>query len=462
MLSEILSNKQIHTDEDSLQHWGKDWTNGFKVSPSAVVFPETVEQLQELVRYAISADVKLVPSGGRTGLSGGAVASNGEVVVSFDRMNQILDFSKQDRIVTCQPGVITANLQNFAERQGLFYPVDFASSGSSQIGGNVSTNAGGIKVIRYGLTRDWVAGLKVVTGTGALLDCNAGLVKNATGYDFRHLMIGAEGTLGLLAEIDVQLTAMPEPQIVMVMGVPNVVDLLQILQTFNAALTLSAFEFFSDVALQKVRDHRSLPAPLGQPEAFYALVEFDQSANSAAEAAFAACMESGWVTDGVVSQSEAQAAALWQLREGISEAIAPYTPYKNDLSVRISDVPDFLADVDSYVAGSFPDFEVCWYGHIGDGNLHLNILRPEHMSVEEFFHHGHAMSPKIFALVAQRRGSISAEHGVGLLKRDFLDFSRSSEEIALMRGLKDLFDPHAIFNPNKLLPAVDGLAADAD
>ena len=129
MLSEILSNKQIHTDEDSLQHWGKDWTNGFKVSPSAVVFPETVEQLQELVRYAISADVKLVPSGGRTGLSGGAVASNGEVVVSFDRMNQILDFSEQDRIVTCQPGVITANLQNFAERQGLFYPVDFASSG---------------------------------------------------------------------------------------------------------------------------------------------------------------------------------------------------------------------------------------------------------------------------------------------------------------------------------------------
>ena len=288
MLAEILSNKQIRTDQDSLQHWGKDWTNGFTVAPSAVVFPETIEQLQELVRYAISAGVKLVPSGGRTGLSGGAVASNGEVVVSFDRMNKILDFSEQDRIVTCQPGLITANLQDFAEQQGLFYPVDFASSGSSQIGGNVSTNAGGIKVIRYGLTRDWIAGLKVVTGTGALLDCNAGLVKNATGYDFRHLMIGAEGTLGLLAELDVQLTAMPEPQVVMVMGVPNVGDLLKILQTFNADLTLSAFEFFSDVALQKVRDHRSLPAPLSQPEAFYALVEFDESANSAAEAAFAA------------------------------------------------------------------------------------------------------------------------------------------------------------------------------
>ena len=155
------------------------------------------------------------------------------MVVSFDRMNQILEFSEQDRIVTCQPGVITATLQDFAQQRGLFYPVDFASSGSSQIGGNVSTNAGGIKVIRYGLTRDWIAGLKVVTGTGAVLDCNAGLVKNATGYDFRHLLIGAEGTLGLLAEIDVQLTVAPEPQVVMVMGVPNVGDLLQILQTLS-------------------------------------------------------------------------------------------------------------------------------------------------------------------------------------------------------------------------------------
>lgn len=213
MLTEIFSDKQIRTDDASLQHWGKDWTNGFSVAPSAIVFPESIQQLQELVRYAIDAGLKLVPSGGRTGLSGGAVASLGEVVVSFDRMNKILDFSAEDRIVTCQPGVVTAKLQEFAHQQGLFYPVDFASSGSSQIGGNVSTNAGGIKVIRYGLTRDWVAGLKVVTGTGALLDCNAGLVKNATGYDFRHLMIGSEGTLGLLAEIDVQLTTAPEPQV---------------------------------------------------------------------------------------------------------------------------------------------------------------------------------------------------------------------------------------------------------
>ena len=153
LLTRVLAPQQIKEDPESLQIWGKDWTNGFVVAPSAVVFPESLDQLQDLVAYARSHQRSLVPSGGRTGLSGGAVASQGEIVVSFDRMNKILDFSAKDRIVTCQPGVITANLQAFAEEQGLYYPVDFASSGSSQIGGNVATNAGGIKVIRYGLTR---------------------------------------------------------------------------------------------------------------------------------------------------------------------------------------------------------------------------------------------------------------------------------------------------------------------
>ncbi len=451
MLDNIFSQKQIRSDAEGLQVWGKDWTNGYPVDPSAIVFPETIEQIQELVAYSISAGLKLVPSGGRTGLSGGAVASNSEVVVSFDRMNKILDYSAKDRIVTCEPGLVTANLQAFAEEQGLYYPVDFASSGSSQIGGNVATNAGGIKVIRYGLTRDWVAGMKVVTGTGALLDCNAGLVKNATGYDFRHLMVGSEGTLGLMCELDMRLAPKPEPQLVMVVGVPKVVDLLNILHTFTDQITLSAFEFFSDLALTKVQAHRDLPAPLAESVAYYALLEFDQSSLALAEQAFARCMDAGWLVDGVISQSEAQAKSLWQLREGISESLASYTPYKNDLSVRISEVPEFLADVDSYVSESYPEFEVCWYGHIGDGNLHLNILRPQDMPVEEFFSHGHSMSPKIFEIVAARRGSISAEHGVGLLKRDFLGYTRSEDEIKLMQGLKALFDPHQILNPNKLL-----------
>ena len=450
-LAQVVSAKQIKTDPDSLAVWGKDWTNGFDVAPSAIVFPESNEQVVDLVRYAIDQKVSLVPSGGRTGLSGGAVASNGELVVSFDRMNSILNFNTEDRLVTCQAGVVTQALQDFAVEQGLFYPVDFASSGSSQIGGNVATNAGGIKVIRYGLTRDWVAGLRVVTGTGALLDCNSGLVKNATGYDLRHLLVGSEGTLGLVTEVDIRLTAQPDDQMVMVVGVPQVADLLSVLNSFNSRLTLSAFEFFSDLSLKKVRAHRDLAAPLATPVEYYALLEFDASSLDLSSNAFEFCMEQGWVVDGVISQSEAQAQSLWQLRESISESLAPFTPYKNDLSVTINQVPEFLADVDEFVAQSYPDFEVCWYGHIGDGNLHLNILRPESLSVEEFMAMGHAMSPKIFELVQARNGSISAEHGVGLLKKDFLKYTRSTEEIALMRGIKQLFDPHQILNPGKLL-----------
>ena len=217
--SRFLDSSQIALDEDTLKTWGSDWTRSYRIDPLAVVYPKTIDQLVQLVKLARRNDVKLVPSGGRTGLSGGAVASDHEVVVSMDRMNQILDFNPVDRIVTCQAGVITANLQEFANEQELFYPVDFASSGSSQIGGNIATNAGGIRVIRYGMTRESIAGLKVVTGTGDVLDLNKGLMKNATGYDLRHLFIGSEGTLGFIAEAEIRLIPPPENQKVQVLGV---------------------------------------------------------------------------------------------------------------------------------------------------------------------------------------------------------------------------------------------------
>jgi len=453
-LDELFSPRQLKRDPDTLAEWGRDWTRSYTVAPSAVVFVESVEDVVKLVRAANEHGFALVPSGGRTGLSGGAVAGAGEVVVSFDRMNRILDFDPADRLVTCQAGVVTQTLQEFAKDNGLFYPVDFASSGSSQIGGNISTNAGGIKVIRYGLTRDWVAGLTAVTGAGEVIQCNHGLVKNATGYDLRHLFIGSEGTLGLVVEAQIRLTAAPEPQQVMVLGVPEFRDILEVLRVFQQHLTLSAFEFFSELALSKVLDHRDLPRPLAEPVPFYTLVEFDEREAEAAMSAFEQVVASGWVVDGVLSQSGAQAASLWELREGISESISGYTPYKNDVSVRISRMPGFIDAVNSLVNESYPDFEVCWYGHIGDGNLHINILRPESLSVDEFYKRCHAISPKLFAEVAEREGSISAEHGVGLLKRDFLGYSRSPEEVAIMRALRSVLDPKQIMNPGKLLPGV--------
>jgi FAD/FMN-containing dehydrogenase len=451
-LDSLFAPRQLRRDADALAQWGRDATRSHIAAPSAVVFPESTDDVVALVQLANAQGLKLVPSGGRTGLSGGALACNHEIVVSFDRMNQILDFNAKDRLLTCQAGVITQTIQEYAAQRGLSYPVDFASSGSSQIGGNIATNAGGIKVIRYGLTRDWIAGLKVVTGSGAVIDCNHGLVKNATGYDLRHLFIGSEGTLGFVVEAQVRLAPAPDPQLVMVLGVGEFRDILDVLGQFQSQLRLSAFEFFSELALQKVVAHRHLQRPLDHAASFYALIEFDAADVGAASSAFEQVVAAGWVSDGVLSQSDAQAASLWQLREGISESLSPYAPYKNDLSVRISAVPDFVDEVDALVRESYPDFEVCWYGHIGDGNLHLNILKPENLSMAQFHDHCDAISPRIFELIAARDGSISAEHGVGLLKRDYIGYSRSADELEIMRALKLVLDPNQIMNPGKLLP----------
>ncbi len=209
-LQKLVEPGKLLTDSDSLETYGKDWTKLYQPKPLAIVFPKTIEEVQAIVKWANQYQIALVPSGGRTGLSGAAVATNSEVVVAFDYMNKIVDFNAIDREVTCQAGVITKQLQTFAEEKGLYYPVDFASSGSSQIGGNIATNAGGIKVIRYGMTRNRVAGLKVVTGTGDILELNKGLTKNATGYDFRHLFIGSEGTLGFVVEVTIKLERQPK------------------------------------------------------------------------------------------------------------------------------------------------------------------------------------------------------------------------------------------------------------
>ena len=452
-LAAIVGPDRVLTDADSLLHYGRDWTRVHTPAPVAVVLPGTVAEVQDIVRLAGHAGLAIVPSGGRTGLSAGAVARNGELVIALDRLNQISGFNPIDRTVQCGAGVVTEQLQQFAEEQDLFYPVDFASSGSSQIGGNISTNAGGIKVIRHGMTRDWVAGLKVVTGTGELLDLNRGLVKNNTGYDLRQLVIGAEGTLGVVVEATMALSRPPQNLAVLVLGVPDMAAIMSVLGTYQNAIELSAFEFFSELALCKVVEHQGLQRPFETPASYYALLEFEQPDEAAMEKAmelFEHCMEQGWVLDGVVSQSVAQAETLWRLREDISETISRWTPYKNDISTLVSRVPDFLAEVEEVVTASYPEFEIVWFGHIGDGNVHLNVLKPDAMSMEDFQQRCGEVSKWVFEIVQRYEGSVSAEHGVGLLKKDYLHYSRSPLEIEIMRAIKLAFDPQGIMNPGKI------------
>lgn len=452
-LSEIVGEDWVKTDPADLQTYGTDWTRQFPVAPSVIVMPKTVAEVQAVVELANEIPFKLVPSGGRTGLSGGAVATDGEVVLVLDRMNQILDFNAADRQVTCEAGVVTEQLQQFAERQGLFYPVDFASSGSSQLGGNVATNAGGIKVIRYGMTRSWVTGMKVVTGRGDLLDLNRGLTKNATGYDFRHLFIGSEGTLGIVVELTMALSAPPQDPAVLILGVEDMTQTMPVLEAFQNRLSLTAFEFFSEQALQHVIAEKNLARPFETASNFYALIEFEQRSEEDLEAAMALfehCLEQGWIVDGTISQSLTQAESLWRLREDISETIAQFTPYKNDIAVRVSAVPQFLKDVDSLVREQYPEFEIIWFGHIGDGNVHLNILKPQNLEAQLFFEQCGSVSNQVFSLVQQYGGSVSAEHGVGLLKKPYLNYSRDPQEIEYMRLIKQAFDPNGVLNPGKV------------
>ncbi|MFC5740356.1 FAD-binding oxidoreductase [Dyella tabacisoli] len=447
-----LPNLRLLTEPGDLEHYGRDWTRRWTPAPLAIALPASIDEVQAIIRWANAHHVAIVPSGGRTGLSGGAVAAQGELVLSLERMNRVMAFDAVDRTLTVQSGITLQAVHDASHAHGLIYPVDFAARGSCSIGGNIATNAGGIRVIRYGNTREWIAGLKVIAGNGELLELNRGLIKNSSGYDLRQLMIGSEGTLGVVVEATLRLTDPPPPSQVMLLALPDMDALMQVFAVFREKLSLQAFEFFTDVAQRHVLAHGAQRAIDGDYP-YYVVTEFDaidEQAMEAALAAFEHCVEQGWASDGVIAQSEAQAAALWRLREGITESLAPHRPYKNDISVRIAAVPAFLQEMQELLAREYPHFDVVWFGHIGDGNLHINVLKPDALADAEFISQCEHVTKLLAETLHRHGGSISAEHGIGLVKRAYLESTRSAAEIALMRGVRQVFDPNGVLNPGKL------------
>jgi len=453
-LHDFLSDDQIKTDSESLKYYGRDWTRYVAPDPTAILFPKTTEEVQKIIIWARKNHASLVPSGGRTGLSGAAVAPKKEFVVSLEKMNRIVGFDEMDSTVTCEAGVVTEALQNFAKERGMYFPVDFASRGSSHIGGNVATNAGGIKVLKYGLIRNWIAGLKVVTGAGEILELNKSLVKNATGYDLRQLFIGSEGTLGIVTEVTARLIAPPTHLNLFLLGVPNLDSVMKVFQSFRDQANLVAFELFTEKALKHVLAHYTdLKKPFETSVPIYLLVEIEsgtEDSNQNGLEVFETLTEKGYVSDGVLAQNETQAREFWRLREDISEALSKYTPYKNDISVRVSKVPEFMREIDRVFAADYPDLEVIWFGHIGDGNLHISILKPQNMDMKDFVKRCQGVDRHLYGSIQNFGGSISAEHGVGMSKKPFLQFTRSPQEIELMRLIKKVFDPDGILNPGKV------------
>ncbi len=308
-----------------------------------------------------------------------------------------------------------------------------------------------MKVIRYGLTRNWVLGLEVVLANGDVLELNGALEKNNTGADLRQLFIGSEGTLGVITEATLKLTRLPARLDVMLFAVA---DLSAAVALFRAArkgpFTLSAFEVFSDRCLARLLSHRKLRDPFAERHGYYVLVEAEAAEDL--EGFTTKLFEDGLAVDGVLAQHGGQAAELWGLREGISESLsATGLPHKNDVALPVAALEAFTQDLEALVAAEYPGFEVCIFGHMGDGNLHVNVMKPESMDRAEFLATTKRLDPQMFELVKRHHGSISAEHGIGLLKRDYLSYSRSPAEIALLRGLKATLDPRGILNPGKIL-----------
>ncbi|MBK6460192.1 MAG: FAD-binding oxidoreductase [Myxococcales bacterium] len=445
----------LHTSDEpgDLATYGRDWTRVYEAAPALVAFPRTTAEVSALLALANEHGVAVVPSGGRTGLAGGALARHGELVLSLERMRRMDPVDTLGATVRVQAGAVTQAVHEHCAAHGLTWPVDFASKGSSQVGGNIATNAGGVKVIRYGLTRNWVLGLEVVLASGEVLTLNGALEKNNTGVDLRQLFIGSEGTLGVITEATLKLAPLPGRLAVLLFAVADLAAVLALFRRVKAGpFTVSAYEFFTAECLARLERHRRVRVPFAEKAPYYVLVELEHASDEALEAFVHKVFDEHVASDGVLAQHEGEARALWELREGISESLsATGTPHKNDIALPIAALDAFCADLGRVFAERYPGWEVCLFGHVGDGNLHVNVMKPEALDRATFLTKTKEADDDLFALVRAHQGSVSAEHGIGVLKKHALSFTRTPAELSLMRGLKSLLDPRGTLNPGKIL-----------
>lgn len=444
-----------------LEKYGKDWSGVLEPRPLAIAFPRATAEVSDFLRACFEFAIPVVPSGGRTGLSGGAVAASGEVVLSLEKMNRIGRLDPQALTLEVEAGAVTEAVHEATKAAGLTWPVDFASKGSSHVGGNLATNAGGVRVIRYGSARNWALGLTVVTMDGEILRLNGALEKNNTGIDLRQVFIGSEGTLGVITEAILKLCPLPREEKTQVCFFA-LRDFAAVLRLFSEArkapFALSAFECLSDRCLREVVRHgvRS-PVEAGVGEA-YVVMEAETEDAAAFEAWLTGVFGgegtgSGepLVLDGTLALSPRERAELWALRERVAESVMTGAEvHQQDLAVPIAALAAFFSDVESRYAAAYPEFETFIFGHIGDGNLHIFIRKPAGMASDAFHARCAESDTMLFELCRKFAGSVSAEHGVGILKKPALPYSRSPGELALLRALKSVFDPRGLLNPGKL------------
>jgi FAD/FMN-containing dehydrogenase len=441
-----------------LEKYGQDWSQLLTPNPSLVFFPKSTDEVSQFLAYCFENSVAVVPSGGRTGLSGGAMATNQEVVLSLEKMNQIGEVDLLGHTLWVQAGAVTESVHEHCRHFDLTWPVDFASKGSSQVGGNISTNAGGIRVIRFGSTRNWVLGLKVVLASGQVLDMLSPLEKNNTGLDLKQLFIGSEGILGVITEAVLKLAPL-DKQAHLVMfqldSFKSVMSLFQISRTLS--LNLNAFEVMSDNCFERSIEHFGLPQVFSNSQAasktsVYVLAELNGD-KEFDEIELQKLMNCSGLIDSVLAQNSEDASRFWKIREGVAEAImSDFQVHQQDISVPVGQLEKFTETLENVYADYFRSLDnVFIFGHIGDGNLHIFIRKPKDEAANEFLDLCHQFDSKLFQFIENFKGSVSAEHGIGLLKKQALSYTKSKAEIAILIDLKKNLDPKNILNPSKIL-----------
>jgi FAD/FMN-containing dehydrogenase len=454
----IVGDKYAVTDAADIAPYVTEERDLFHGHSPLVLRPGSTAEVAAICRLASEQKIALVPQGGNTGLVGGQTPHNGEVVVSMRRLDRIRDVDTASNTMTCEAGVILQVAQQRAAEVDRLFPLSLGAEGSCTIGGNLSTNAGGTTALAYGVAREMALGLEVVLADGRVLNLLSKLKKDNTGYDLRNLFIGAEGTLGFITAATLKLHPKPRAIETAYVGLASPAQALKLLAISQreAAGTLTSFELLSEIAVDfSVRHGIDVRDPLEGKHRWYVLMELSSprdDARATLEAILAKGLEDGIVDDAVIAANLSQRQGFWKLRDEMSAAQKPEGgSIKHDISVPVVAVPDFIAQADAAVVKLIPGARPVPFGHLGDGNIHYNVSQPIGGDTADFLGRWHEVNAVVFEIVLKMGGSISAEHGIGVLKRDELPEVKDKVAIALMRQIKAMLDPHGIMNPGKVL-----------
>lgn len=423
------------------------------IQPAALIRPNSTEQLSAALRLCYDADQAVVPQGGRTGMVSGQLANAQEIVVSLERMTKIEQLDTSARTMTVEAGIALQTVQEAAEQSDLMFPLDLGARGSATIGGNIATNAGGNRVVRFGMTREMVLGLEAVLADGTIISSMSSVLKNNTGYDLKQLFIGSEGTLGIVTRAVLRLRPKPRSQNTALLAASSFPQLIALLGEADAALggSMSSFEVMWNNFYQHVTDggdrHRQ---PLADHYPYYVIVESMGADQTTDNIRFNRCMESllesELIEDAVIAQSQKERESIWEIRDDVESLLSLYPFSTYDISVPLAFMEDYVDDIQAKLTQKWPQSRCIVFGHLGDGNIHLIVAMGSDSSDAH-----HQVDTIIYNALRHRNGIISAEHGIGLEKKAHLNVSRSSAEISLMRTLKQALDPKNILNPQKVI-----------